>query len=317
MKQVIGSLLIGLIILQSCVIHTNKYPLAVHINPEQIVILSKASPFLPLTASEKKEPWGQELLIGQAFAQEKDFYRALTAFKRARVLVPQEQSLRREEIEYNILLAYYEAQKYAEVIFSFENTSLAHVQSNFPAYRDLLIILYASYQKLEKAEKADKILSLIEACDPLLGEKLKITLAIEQGKLETVSLNSITSPSLKEAVAWSQSSYLQEKKSPATAAAYNAILPGAGYAYVGQKQSAITSFLLNALFIAASYHFFAHRQVAAGIIFTSFELGWYLGGINGSGLAAKEYNEKLYQKLGHKLLMTQQMIPLLELQYTF
>ena len=53
------------------------------------------------------------------------------------------------------------------------------------------------------------------------------------------------------------------------------------------------------------------------IIFTGFELGWYLGGINGSGLAAKEYNEKLYKKLGNKLLMTQQMIPIFQLNYSF
>ncbi len=97
----------------------------------------------------------------------------------------------------------------------------------------------------------------------------------------------------------------------------NALIPGAGYLYIGQKKSALTAFLLNGLFIAAAYQFFHHRHVAAGIITTGFEAGWYFGGIYGAGEEAKYYNERLFEKNAATVLNDYKLFPALMMQYAF
>src|SRR5690606_3965994 len=113
---------------------------------------------------------------------------------------------------------------------------------------------------------------------PATGEELKVSSAIREGNL--VAINEFAS-------GFQHQSYLDDlllcyksnKKSVATAQVLNAIIPGAGYYYIGQKKSAMTAFLLNGLFIAAATQVFLHKHVAAGIITTGFEAGWYFGGI--------------------------------------
>ena len=87
--------------------------------------------------------------------------------------------------------------------------------------------------------------------------------------------------------------------------------------YIGQKKSALTAFLLNSLFIAAAYEFFHHGHVAAGIITTSFEAGWYFGGIYGAGEEAKYYNERVYEQDATAILNDTKLFPVLMIQYGF
>jgi hypothetical protein len=112
-------------------------------------------------------------------------------------------------------------------------------------------------------------------------------------------------------------SYNKEKKSISKAQTLNAILPGMGYLYVGQKQSALTATLLNGLFIAAATHFFLHGHNSAGIIFSSFEAGWYFGGIYGAGEAAKLYNERVYEGKALTTLNQNKLFPIFMLNYGF
>ena len=73
----------------------------------------------------------------------------------------------------------------------------------------------------------------------------------------------------------------------------------------------------NGLFIAAAVHCFQHNHLAAGIIFTSFEAGWYFGGIYGAGEEAKTYNERLYEKKITPLMNQKGLFPVFMLQYGF
>ena len=95
------------------------------------------------------------------------------------------------------------------------------------------------------------------------------------------------------------------------------LLPGAGYYYVGQKKAALTAFVINSLFTAAAYQFFAKGYPAAGFITLSFEAGWYFGGINGAGLAAKEYNERLYEVKAKDFMLKERLFPLLTFETSF
>jgi len=57
--------------------------------------------------------------------------------------------------------------------------------------------------------------------------------------------------------------------------------------------------------------------LAAGIITTSFEAGWYFGGIYGAGESAKLYNERLYEKAVYPAMNRHSLFPVLMLKFGF
>lgn len=271
--------------------------------------------FLPLTQEEKQSDWGKEYVIARAFADQLDLYRAVSTFKRADILA-EPNSPRKLEIQYDILLCFFLGKRYDEAIEEFERTALAHVDKSFPAYHDLLLILYECYREMEDFEKQQRILEIIQTSYPATGEKLIISSALRTGDLETVEeINDcFIHPSYLDRLL---DCYYTNKKSVATAQVLNALVPGAGYLYIGQKTSALTAFFLNGLFIVAACQFFQRGNIPAGIITTTFEMGWYFGGIYGAGQEAKYYNEKIYEKNASVILNDSKLFPVLMLDYAF
>ena len=274
------------------------------------------SPFPPLTAEEQDSAWGKELKIAAAFARDLDLYRAITGFKRALILMPQDLTVNRQQTQFFILQCYFLGKKYPETIDAFENTELRTVTSAFPAFRELLIMLYEAYLHTEQCEKAEAVMDLMEKGDPESALKLKLFASMVQGDLPAAASFAAHHPEKPDFDRFMRQ-YCQCKKSVRKAQTLNALLPGAGYYYVGQKKSALTSFVLNTTFIAAAYHFFDHGNWGAGMIATSFEFGWYFGGINGAGLAAKQYNQFLYEDLGKDFMVSKGLFPVLMLETSF
>ncbi len=274
------------------------------------------SDFPPLKPDELKEDWGKELKIAIRFARELDLYRAITSYKRALFLIPHDKTDRVLQIEYCIMLCYYLGQKYDDTVNAFEDSHLSKVSTSFPAFRDLVIILYDSYTEIDEDEKAEAVFQLIEKGSPNTASDLELFEAIEEGDIPSVCLQA-QEHAQKEAIDNFLSSYCTQAKSVRKAQTLNAILPGAGYFYVGQKNSALTSFLINASFIAASVYFFDHGNYGAGIITSSLEVGWYVGGINGAGLAAKEWNQYIYRTEGKELLIELGLFPVLMIGSSF
>lgn len=279
-------------------------------------LLSLPSPFPPLDVEERSNDWGKEMLIGFGFAHQLDLYQAITAFKRAEILIPSNRYERRLEIDYEIILCYYIGKKYNDVIYTFERSDLRFVDDRFPALHDLLMVLYDTYLEEKMDSQAEKILELIRHYYPDAAEQLTLSRAFIQadlGALHTIASTPPPRPYLNKFL----EDYNQQKKSVGQAQFLNALLPGAGYLYLGQNQSAATAFFLNGLFIAASVYFFEQGNAAAGIIFTSFEAGWYFGGIYGAGLETKAYNERLYEKLSNPVMNRERLFPVLMLNYAF
>jgi tetratricopeptide (TPR) repeat protein len=295
------------------------YSVPNHIEPKVSYTLSekhfenRSSPFAALSDEEKKEDWGKEFLIAENFAKELDLYRAVTNFKRAEFLLPSENLKRKQEIEYNIILSYFLGQKYPEAVNVFEKSSLPHVDRSFVAFEDLLLILYESYSELRDTEKTEKILELINQAFPETENKIKLSKMLKEGNFEEAA-NAYND---EKAIKQLSEQYLASKKSIPAAQALNAFIPGAGYLYVGQKRTAITSLLLNSLTIGASYYFFHKGNIPAGIIFASFEAGWYFGGIYGAGQEAKFYNERIYESQTAPLMHQKNLFPAMMLKYGF
>lgn len=272
--------------------------------------------FQPLSQEEASSDWGKEYTIARSFADELDLYRAVSTFKRARVLVGSTNVSRKLEIQYDILLCFFLGKRYQDTIEAFENSDLAHVDKTFPAYHDLLLVLYEAYREVKDTEKQAKVIELMDKTFPDTGEELKVSLAIREGNL--VAINEFASgfqhPSYLDNLLVG---YQVQKKSVATAQFLNALVPGAGYLYIGQRKSALTALLLNGLFIAAATQFFIHDHIAAGIITTGFEAGWYFGGIYGAGEEAKYYNERIYEASASNLLNEHKLFPILMLDHAF
>lgn len=274
------------------------------------------SPFPSLSEEERCTDWGKEYAMALYFADDFDLYRAITGFKRALFLLPDEERARRLEIVYATALAYFLGQKYVEVIYAVESTELVNVDDSFPAFPDLLLILFESYDQLGRGEHAAHILNLIEQKDPLQARKLTLLTAVKRADFETLGCiaQNESSHSYIENIL---NGYRKEEKSIFKAQVSNALLPGAGYWYVGLHGTAVTAFIINALFIAAAAHFIADGNAAAGAITLSLEGGWYFGGIAGAGYAAKTYNEQLYCKYANKITQREGYFPVVMLKYTF
>jgi tetratricopeptide (TPR) repeat protein len=275
------------------------------------------SAFAPLTPEEQATDWGKEVRLAEAFAQELDLYRAVSTFKRASYLLPKEEALRRLEIDYAILLCYFLGKKYDDAVSEFERTGLASADKSFPAYHDLLLVLYECYQEMQEPVKQAHILETLERSFPDTAEKVKISSALRMGALgdlEGYASSFTERPSYLDGLL---ENYEAEKKSVGKAQLLNALIPGAGYLYIGQAKSAVTAFLLNGLFLGAAYQFFHRGHLAAGIITIGFEAGWYFGGIYGAGQEAKYYNERLYEKSAVTVLNDHELFPVLMLDHAF
>lgn len=253
--------------------------------------------------------WGKELFLGLSLAKEFDLYRAITCYKRALYLAPLE---RQFEIEYHILEAYFLGSKYEELIEFYETHTLPNATFEFPPLKELLLMLFQAYLETGREEKAFRIQCVIRTIDENLACQLSQYEILKEADFTRLE-------ELEEDPAFGcvLESYWRDAKSVRKAQVLNAILPGAGFYYVGQKKSALTSFVINALFTYAAYQFFERGYLAAGLITASLEWGWYVGGINGAGLAANEWNERLYEVKMKDYMVQKRLFPVLMFNYAF
>lgn len=278
-----------------------------------------SSAFPQLTTQERGTDWARELLVGDAFAKEGDFYRAITAYKRARIFLTnlkEKSDSRQLQIDYDITLCYYLAGKCQEALNTFEASPLSQANADFPAFNNLLLIVYDCYLQTDQEEKAECLLQIIDKCSPEAAEDLSLYQCLKQGEGQCAAC-AIAKHRFSDSMQADFDCYRRYAKSPAKARWLNALLPGAGYAYVGLKKSAVTSFLINALFTAAAYQFFHRGDIAAGVITASLEAGWYFGGINGAGIEAEVFNTRLYEGVSRKILSDHACFPVLMFETAF
>lgn len=311
------AIIMGLIcLLASCQTAQRQMEPIIVYTPPPHRIEKMPSAFPPLTEGERTLEWAKELIVGDVFAKELDLYRAITFYKRARILLPPEAIERRLQIDYDIILCYYLGQKYCEAINALQESPLINANPSFPAYNNLIMILYECYIETKQEEKAQTLFEFMEKCSPETARDLSLYFHLKKGEIEEAQADICSHPQSEEFQPHFDL-YYRNAKSPEKARQLNAILPGAGYYYVGQKKSAVTSFVINALFTAAAYQFFHRGYVAAGIITTSLEAGWYLGGINGAGIEAQEFNKRLYEETTKNMMICNDFFPVLMFETAF
>ena len=277
------SLLLGGCITES----TASAPLQTSLSQAQLTALP--SPFPPLSPEEAKTPWGVEVRVGVGLAKQKDFYRAISSFKAAAILLPPHEVARKNQVAFDIIASYYHGKKYREAIEFFETSSLSQLDPQFLAHTELLVILADSYFRVGDPQRTQAAITLLRKTNPEKAQELLVSIPLTQRQNPH---HDHLASELQASLDFTQANL----KSPKTARTLNALLPGAGYLYVKQGSTAATSLIVNSLFAWASYRFYEQRNYGAAIATGLFELGWYVGGINGAGLAAEEYNEWVYDR---------------------
>lgn len=299
----------ALFFFSGCVVNTGAFEPSIDLYPSSRVTERLPTAFPPLTPEEREQEWGKELYLGLHFAHEFDLYRAITCYKRALFLCEG----RSFEIEYHILEAYFMACKYQEVVETYEMGTLSEVPLDFPVLKELLLMLIDSYTRLDMCEKAERMQWYLKSIDPPAESKLEEFQAVVSADFPSLYALADEDEDLACFLNSYQASTLSVKK----AQFLNALLPGAGFYYVGQTKTAVTAFIVNALFTYAAVQFFDRGYIGAGLITTSLELGWYLGGINGAGLAAQEINTHNWNVQGKEFLIQKRLFPLLMFQWAF
>ena len=136
------------------------------------------SSFSPLNEKEKATDWGREYSIALSFAKNLDLYQAITAFKRSSILIPDTLIERRREIDYQIILSYYLGGQYKLAKEFFDHSLLANIEPSFPAFHDLLIIVYDCLRSLNETERTSGLLRIINEYFPYEKKKLDMSTAI-------------------------------------------------------------------------------------------------------------------------------------------
>lgn len=304
----------------------------------------------PNALSDKSSDYEREYFIAKSFAGQKDDQLAALHFKRAKILAlnPYQSQKAHMSALYayfcqNNLLdgmslfaaepTFYQVQPEvnpqaiawnrnrhkilaiaAQIAFNQANyTQLNHIHKLLQEEHTLdLDPLSTPYTQRKQAESNEVLLASIEmSC--LLQRGILPEMQTFLSQADSKKIDTHYTSALEKAVAFRKKTDLSASK----ARLLNALLPGAGYFYVGQTNTAFTSFCLNALFTAATVRFFEKGDIAAGVIAGSLELGWYIGGINGAGMAAMAKNNRNWRDFSEALLEQEQIWPIFQIESSF
>ncbi|HSR12975.1 MAG TPA: tetratricopeptide repeat protein [Thermodesulfobacteriota bacterium] len=253
--------------------------------------------------------WGQEqgrvyvdealqMGLGDRFLEEKDFYRAITEYKRFLFFFPD--SPRAEEALWKIAVAYFDGKRWGEAISAADDLLKKFPSSLWAAEAVFLKGRAASEQKdYSQARAFFRTAERMAPGKPLAEEaqwQLALTYIREErwkdaaAELRRVNPESRLYPKADLLARGLDKMQDVPQKSPVAAGVLAAVLPGAGHFYSERYRDAAVAFALNGAFIAGIVESFEHGNYVVGGILTFFELGWYSGNIYSAVSSAHKYN---------------------------
>ena len=253
-----------------------------------------------------------QLRVAESFLAEKEYYRAITEFKRFLYLFPD--SERGDQALLQIGSAYLQggepnqaARSFLDLREKFPSSPLAP-QSRF--------LEGLAVWKSKDPEKAKGLFETLADEDPpspyaprALGAVALIRLEEDnpQGSRDTLQRFLETCPHhpwaerVREADTLLIEYQSLPEKSEVMAGILSAILPGAGYAYAGELATGFMSLAVNGAFIAATWTALAQGLEAVGILAGGVGLPFYIGNIYGSALAARKWNQAVKKQAQGKI----------------
>jgi len=250
-----------------------------------------SNPAESLSSEESQFAFAYHLL------QHHDYSRAITEFKRYLFLYPS--GAQADEANYLLGEALFQTKSYKEAIIQWEG--VLKQTPDTPFKDETQFKAGRAFWELGQEDQAmqlwEKILQeghsslrSTAARAVLWGLSKQKRYDLAREKLKTFPLMD----SEKEAhEAFFQKGEQLPYKSPTTAGALAAILPGAGHLYLNRQQDALISFSLNGLFAWAAVSSFQQGNSGLGVLLTFIELAWYSGNIYSAVNTAHKINRKL------------------------
>jgi tetratricopeptide (TPR) repeat protein len=237
------------------------------------------------------------LRFAESLFTERDFYRAITEYKRFLFLNPQ--SPKAGWVQFRIGESYLEGGKLDAARFAFED--LLKVQKDPRLRRWAFLAMARAFYKRGMLKQSAGILDQLipELEDPdLRGHALYLSgcarLKIgEAHKARTAFEGVGADHQLAGRAGWlsAQMERMEDlpEKSPVLAGMLS-LVPGLGHIYLGEYAVAFTAFCWNGLFGFATYDAFQRGHWGVGALLAALELLWYSGTIYGAVSGAHRYN---------------------------
>ena len=248
-----------------------------------------------------------QLRVADTFMQEKEYYRAITEYKRFLILFPDsarcDYALLQTGIAYfrggdndsaarnfTALREQYTQSSYGAEAFFFE--AMSHwKKKEYEKAGDLFLALARAYPDSSYAPRALAAAALVEL-DKDNAVEARATLE----RVVAMYPDHPKTGSVREAVSILEGYADLPQKSETLAGIMSALLPGAGYAYAGEYGTAVMSLLVNGAFIAGAWTAFAQELYAVGVLAGGVGVPFYIGNIYGSALAVKKWNRAVKQE---------------------
>lgn len=172
----------------------------------------------------------------------------------------------------------------------------------------LLELLGLCLMRMGRSDLASEHLQMAyeSSQEPVAKSRLGLLLAqlrVSQGDWDAAkgTLESLEAPAewravARRAIREMEISGPSRERSPWTAAALAAIVPGAGHAYLGRWEDAALTFCVNAAFLGASIEAVSKRQTALAAGMAAAELLWYSGNVFSAVSNAHKHNQVLRQR---------------------
>lgn len=256
-----------------------------------------------------------ELKVADAFMDEREYYRAITEYKKFLILFPE--SDKADYALLNIGMAYHHGEEYEA-----STRTLANLRERYPESSYAPKALYfegLGYWKLKEYPNAKTALEGLAASYPdsdyaPLGLVADSILALDQDdinagrrgveKLLAAYPDYPASKRANETLRLFDQYQDLPKKSETLAGILSAVVPGSGYIYAEHYGDGITAFLINALAIAGTVTAVYNENYAVAAIVGGIGLPFYLGNIYGSANAAKKWNIAVRNELLNRISVT-------------
>ena len=254
------------------------------------------------------------LQLADAFADEHDYYRAITEYKKVIHLFPQYEKL--EWVHFQIGKMYYEGGRYPQAKNEFlPLTDSTDARLKFLAHNFMALSYYENAEYTNSARLFAELkenpsgkpylldytiyASMSAAGDKKFGEALKsMTEAKTAWKNKQPAPDSLAvlpqyEPFFEKSIGLLEKAEKLSEKSPYWAVFFSAIFPGGGHFFLGEWDTGIVSLSLvgGAAFLA--YDGFVRESTVQSILFTTFATGAYIGQAYSSYRTARKYNEEL------------------------
>lgn len=278
-----------------------------------LLLLSHAQ----LAQSGQKGIWLSDevqLKLGDAFLREKEYYRAITEYKKLLILFPD--SEKADCAVFRVGLAYYKGEEYESCA-----SSLASFKARYPTSENLIEAQYVEGLCLWKLKRYQPALQTFDGIAGTYPDSTYGPLSLAAASLVALDEEDIPASRarLERLLAGQPKTYEQNRareaapllsryqrlphKSEALAAVLSAVIPGAGYIYAGHYGDGITAFLINALWIAGAVTGIQAEYYAVSGVLAGVGLPFYFGNIYGSANAAKKWNLKVKRELRDQIYL--------------